>query len=149
MNLHSGSLVIFDRFAKKLPNANSVILATSGAGKSYAVKLEILRYLLLGIDTIVIDPENEYRSLTERVGGTYIDISVNSQQYINPFDLPPRIDDVDYTPGDLLRSQILNLIGLISVLVGGLTPEEEALLDKALQATYALKEITLEDDSVE
>jgi type IV secretory pathway VirB4 component len=94
----------------------------------------------------VIDPENEYRPLTEKVDGTYVNISINSDQHINPFDLPPKIEDIDYAPGDLLRSQILNLISLITVLVGGITPSEEALLDKALQATYALKEITLEND---
>ncbi len=148
VNLHSGSLVIFDRFANKLPNANSIILATSGAGKSFATKLEILRYLLLGIEVIVIDPENEYKALTEKVGGTYINISINSKQQINPFDLPPKIEDIEYGKGDLLRSQILNLIGLISVLIGGVTPAEEALLDKALQATYALKEITMEQEDV-
>ena len=144
LNLHSWSLVIFNRFAKKLPNANSVILATSWAGKSFATKLEILRYLFLGVETIVIDPENEYKELTEKVWGTYINISVNSDQFINPFDIPPSIDDVEYGPGDLLRSQILNLIGLIDVLIEWLTSEEEALLDKALQATYALQEITVE-----
>lgn len=147
-NLHTWSLVIFDRFARKLSNANSIILATSGAGKSFAVKLEILRYLLLGIDVMVIDPENEYKSLTEQAWWTYINISINSAQYINPFDLPPKIEDVDYQTGDLLRSQILNLIGLITVLIGGVTPAEEALLDKAIQATYALKEITMDDDDL-
>lgn len=148
VNLHSWSLVIFDRFAKRLPNANSIVLATSGAGKSFAVKLEILRYLLLGIDVIVIDPENEYKSMAQKVDGTYVDISVSSEQYINPFDLPPKIEDIDYKKGDLLRGQIMNLIWLIAVLISGLSPEEEALLDRALQATYALKEITLEDDSL-
>lgn len=148
INLHSWSLVIFDRFSRRLPNANSIILATSGAGKSFSVKLEILRYLLLWIETIVIDPENEYKGVCDKVDGSYINISVNSEQYINPFDLPPKIEDVEYSPWDLLRSQILNLIWLISVLIGGITPEEEALLDKALQATYALKEITLEDDDI-
>lgn len=148
VNLHSWSLVIFDRFAKRLPNANSLILATSGAGKSFAVKLEILRYLLLGIDVIVIDPENEYKALANKVGGSYINISVNSEQYINPFDLPPKIEDIDYKPGDLLRGQIMNLISLVWVLIWGVTPEEEALLDSALQSTYALKEITLQDDDM-
>jgi type IV secretory pathway VirB4 component len=109
-NEQTGSLVIFDRFSGKLPNANSVVLATSGAGKSFSVKLEILRYLLLGIPTIVIDPENEYKTVCEKVGGTYVNIAMNSQQYINPFDLPPRLEDAEYGKGDLLRSQIANLI---------------------------------------
>ncbi len=149
INLHSGSLVIFDRFSKRLPNANSLILATSGAGKSFAVKLEILRYLLIGIDVIVIDPENEYKGLATQVDGSYINISIGSSQYVNPFDLPPKIEDIDYKTGDLLRTQIMNLISLISVLIGGIDAEEEALLDKALQATYSLKEISFQDDSME
>lgn len=141
--------MIFDRFGKRLPNANSVVLATSGAGKSFAVKLEILRYLLIGIDVIVIDPENEYKMLAEKVDGTYVNISIGSSHYINPFDLPPKIEDRDYKKGDLLRTQILNLISLISVLISGVDAQEEALLDKALQATYQLKEISFEDDSLE
>lgn len=85
---------------------NSVVLATSGAGKSFTVKLEILRYLLNDVDVIVIDPENEYISLVEKVGGTYINITTNSSQYINPFDLPPKLEDRDYGKGDLLRGQV-------------------------------------------
>ncbi|MFA7284191.1 MAG: DUF87 domain-containing protein, partial [Candidatus Absconditabacterales bacterium] len=115
-NLHTGGLVIFDRFGGSLPNHNAVVLATSGAGKSFTVKLEILRYLLEGVDIIVIDPENEYKPLVENVGGTYINIAINSNQFINPFDLPPKVEDVEYGKGDLLRSQILSLIGLIGVL---------------------------------
>lgn len=145
-NLHTGSLVIFDRFAHKLPNGNSIILATSGAGKSFASKLEILRYLMLGIEVIVIDPENEYKALCEKVDGTYLNISINAPYHINPFDLPPKLEDVEYTNGDLLRSQILSLIGLISVLIWWVDAAEEAILDKALQATYSLKEITFTDD---
>jgi conjugal transfer ATP-binding protein TraC len=147
-NLHTGSLVIFDRFARKLSNSNSIILATSGAGKSFAVKLEILRYLLLWIDVLVIDPENEYKALANQVWWTYINISINSSQFINPFDLPPQIEDVDYQTWDLLRTQILSLIGLISVLVGWVTPAQEAILDRAIQSTYALKEITMSDDNL-
>ncbi len=139
LNSYTGSLVIFDRFSGKLPNMNSCILATSGAGKSFTVKLEILRYLINWIDTIVIDPENEYKWLCDKVGGTYVNIATNSQQYLNPFDIPPNIEDVEYWPWDLLRSQIMNLIGLIELLIWDLTTEEEALLDKALQSTYNLK----------
>lgn len=145
-NEQTWSLIIFDRFSGKLPNANSVVLATSGAGKSFAVKLEILRYLLLGIPTIVIDPENEYKWLCDKVWGTYVNIAMNSQQYINPFDMPPQLQDTEYGKWDLLRSQIANLIWLVSVLIGWLDAQEEALLDKALQSTYSLKEITLDDD---
>ncbi|USN57391.1 MAG: ATP-binding protein [Candidatus Peribacteria bacterium] len=141
VNLHTGGLVIFDRFRKGLPNMNSVVLATSGAGKSFTVKLEILRYLLMGIDIIVIDPENEYKSLIDKVGGTYINIATNSQQYINPFDLPPAIEDVEYGEGDILRSHIMNILGLMKILVGEMSAQEEAILDKALQNVYALKGI--------
>lgn len=149
INLHSWSLVIFDRFRHTLPNANSIILATSGAWKSFTSKLEILRYLLLWIETIIIDPENEYKGLCENVWWSYVTISANSEHHINPFDLPPQIEDIDYKPWDLLRSQVLSLIWLISTLIWWLTAEEEALLDTAIQTTYALKEITFEDDSME
>lgn len=96
---------------------NSVILATSGAGKSFTVKLETLRYLINGIDVIIIDPENEYKALCEKVGGTYVNIATNSQQYLNPFDIPPKIEDVEYGKGDLLRSHIMSLIGMIQILI--------------------------------
>lgn len=145
-NLHTGGLIIFDRFGSSLPNHNSVVLATSWAGKSFGVKLEILRYLLEWVDIIVIDPENEYKPLVEQVWGTYVNIAINSNQFINPFDLPPKVEDVEYGKWDLLRSQILGLLWLISVLIWGVSAEEEALLDKALQATYALKGITFDID---
>jgi len=149
INLHTWGLVIFDRYDLKLPNMNSVILATSGAGKSFTVKLEALRYLINDIDVIIIDPENEYKVLCEKVGGTYVNIATNSQQYLNPFDIPPKIEDVEYGKGDLLRSQIMSLIGMIQILIWGCTPEEEALLDKALQSTYSLKWFSLESDNYE
>ena len=146
VNAHTWGLVVFDRFNSKLPNMNSVILATSGAWKSFTVKLEILRYLLNGVDIIVIDPENEYRSLCEKVWGTYVNIATSSQQFLNPFDMPPMLEDVEYGKWDLLRSQIMNLVSLIQILIGKMTPEEEALLDKALQNTYALKWFTFDMD---
>lgn len=149
INLHTWGLVIFDRYNQKLPNMNSVILATSWAGKSFTVKLEVLRYLINGIDVIIIDPENEYKALCQKVGGTYVNIATNSQQYLNPFDIPPRIEDVEYGKGDLLRSQIMSLIGMIQILIWGCTPEEEALLDKALQSTYSLKGFSLDAENYE
>lgn len=149
VNLHTWGLVIFDRYNQKLPNMNSVILATSGAGKSFTVKLEVLRYLINDIDVIIIDPENEYKSLCEKVGGTYVNIATNSQQYLNPFDIPPRIEDVEYGKWDLLRSQIMSLIWMIQILIWWCTPEEEALLDKALQSTYSLKGFSMENDNYE
>ena len=149
LNLHTWWLIIMDRFSDKLPNMNSVILATSWAWKSFTVKLEILRYLLNWIDIIVIDPENEYKELCEAVGWTYVNIATNAQQYINPFDLPPKIEDVEYGKWDLLRSQIMTLIWLVQILIWKLSAEEEAILDKALQNTYALRGFSLEDDDYE
>ena len=146
INQHTWWLVIFDRFNSDLPNMNSVVLATSGAWKSFTVKLEILRYLLNNIDTIVIDPENEYQSLVNKVWWAYINISTWSNQFINPFDIPPKIEDRDYAKWDLLRGQIMWLIGLINILIWWLTPEQEAMLDTALQTTYQLKGITLDQD---
>jgi len=149
INSYTWWLVIFDRFNNDLPNMNSCILATSWAWKSFTVKLEIMRYLLNGIESIVIDPENEYKDMCDKVWWTYINIATNSQQYLNPFDLPPEIEDVEYGKWDLLRSQIMNLIWLIKILIWDLTTEDEALLDKALQNTYLLKWFTFEETSYE
>ncbi len=145
LNRHNESLIIFDRFS--LENANSVVFAKSGAGKSYAIKLEILRSLMFGTDVIVIDPENEYRALCETVGGTYLNVSLNSDRRINPFDLPTPLEGEDVKPGDLLRSSVINLTGLMRLMLGTTTPQEEGILDKALIDTYATKGITM--DSVD
>ncbi len=142
INRHNDSLIIFDRFA--LENANSVVLAKSGAGKSYAVKLEVLRLMMMGTDVIVVDPENEYESLSNMVGGTYLRLSLNSDRRINPFDLPKPIEGEEVSAGDLLRSNIINLHGLLKLMLGGVTPEEESVLDKALIDVYALKGITMD-----
>ncbi|MDP9211711.1 MAG: ATP-binding protein, partial [bacterium] len=129
----------FDRFT--LENANMVIFAKSGGGKSYAVKLELLRSLMFGTETIVIDPENEYQALTAAVGGRFVNVSLNSEHNINPFDLPPALGDE--TDGEaILRSAITNLHGLIALMCGTLTPEQDALVDRALMETYALRDIT-------
>lgn len=142
INRHNDSLIIFDRF--NLENANSVVFAKSGAGKSYAVKLEILRSLMLGTDVIIIDPENEYEELARSVNGTYLRVSLNSDQRINPFDLPNPIGEADESSGETLRSSIITLHGLLNLMLGKLTPEEEGLMDKALLDTYALKGITMD-----
>ncbi len=142
INRHNDSLIIFDRF--KLENANSVVFAKSGAGKSYAVKLEILRSMMMGVDVIIIDPENEYEALANTAGGTYLRVSLNSEQRINPFDLPMRMEDEETQPGDLVRTNIIAIHGLLNLMLGKLTPEEEGLMDKALIDTYALKGITME-----
>ena len=142
VNQHNNSLILFDRFT--LENANSVIFAKSGAGKSFAVKLEILRSLMLGTEVIVLDPENEYRALSESVDGSYVDISLSSPNHINPFELPiPREDEI---PEDILRSNIINMVGLLRIMLGGLTAEEDAIIDRALTETYAAKDITAEKD---
>ena len=142
INRHNDGLIIFDRF--KLENANSVVFAKSGAGKSYAVKLEILRMMMLGTDLIVIDPENEYEALCQTVGGTYLKLSLNSDRRINPFDLPKPIEGDEPLPGDLVRSAVINLHGLMKLMLGEMTAEEASLLDKALIDVYALKGITME-----
>jgi conjugal transfer ATP-binding protein TraC len=140
INRHNNSLIIFDRF--NLENANQVVFAKSGAGKSYAVKLEILRSLMFGTDVIVIDPENEYEALAKTVGGSYIKVSLTSDQRINPFDLPLSVHEDDARPGELLRENAIALSGLMSIMLGKLNPEEEALMDKAILQTYELKGIT-------
>ncbi len=144
VNRHNDSLIIFDRFA--LENANSVVFAKSGAGKSYAVKLEVLRLMMMDTDVIVIDPENEYEDLANTVGGTYLRMSLNSDRRINPFDLPKPVEgsEDNLQPGDLLRSAIINLHGLFKLMLGTITPEEESILDKALIDVYALKGLTMD-----
>lgn len=142
INRHNSSLVLFDRFS--LTNYNSVTFATSGAGKSYALKLEILRSLMFGTEVIVLDPEREYEYLAEATGGRFFNISLSSDHHINPFDLPP--PQPDESPRDILRTHIIELIGLFRLMMGGLTPEEETILDLAIQETYALKDITGDTD---
>jgi len=140
INRHNNTLVIFDRF--KLENANMVVFAKAGAGKSYAVKLECLRSLMLGTEIIIIDPEEEYKSLCQAVDGLYIDVSLTSDKRINPFDLPP-VGDIEEEK-DRLRSAIGNLHGLLNLMLGGVTPTERAILDQAFIETYALKDITFD-----
>jgi len=142
INRHNSSLVLFDRFS--LENYNSVTIATSGSGKSFAIKLEILRTLMFETEVIVIDPEREYEYLAEAVGGRYFNISLSSDHHINPFDLP--IAREDETQADVLRSQIISLVGLFRIMLGGLTPEEDSIVDRAISETYALKDITAESD---
>lgn len=142
VNRHNSSLVLFDRFS--LENYNSVIFAKAGAGKSFATKLEILRTLMFDTDVIVIDPEREYEYLAEATGGRYFNISLTSEHHINPFDLPvPREDE---SPADVLRSNIITLTGLFRIMLGGITPEEDSIIDRAITETYALKDITPDSD---
>ncbi len=143
INRHNNSLILFDRFS--LQNANSVVFATSGAGKSYAIKLEILRSLMLGSDVIVIDPEYEYKHLAEAVGGTYVNISLSSENKINPFDLPRSIGG-DSKPKDIIRSAVITLKGLVRLMLGKLTNDEDSIVDRALLETYAKKDITPDSD---
>ncbi len=142
VNRHNASLVLFDRFS--LENYNSVVFAKSGSGKSYAMKLEILRTLMFETEVIVIDPEREYEPLSRAVGGRYFNISLTSEHHINPFDLPmPREDE---SPTDVLRGNIVALVGLFRIMLGGLTPEEDSIVDQAITETYALKDITPDSD---
>lgn len=145
VNRHNASLVIFDRFS--LENYNSVTIATSGSGKSFANKLEVIRSLMFGTDVIIIDPEREYEYLAEAVGGRYFNISLSSDHHINPFELPAVREDEN--PADVLRSQIISLVGLFRLMLGGLTPEEDSIVDRALSETYALKDITPDADFTE
>ncbi len=138
INRHNNSLIIFDRF--KMENANMVVFAKSGAGKSYTVKLEVLRSMMIGTDVIIIDPENEYKHLCDTVGGTFIKISLNSQNRLNPFDLPKMIEGED--PADILRGNIVSLIGLLHIMLGSVTPEEDSIIDRAVHETYAIRDIT-------
>jgi conjugal transfer ATP-binding protein TraC len=138
INRHNNSLILFDRF--KLENANMVVFAKSGAGKSYTVKLEVLRSMMLGTSVIIIDPENEYKHLCETVGGSFVGISLGSPFHLNPFDLPKVGPDEDQTA--VLRNNIANLIGLLHLMLGAVTPEEDSILDRALRETYAVRDIT-------
>jgi len=150
VNLHNNGLVIFDRFT--LENANLVVFAKSGAGKSFAVKLEAIRSMMMGTEIIIIDPENEYQKLCDAVGGSYVRLSLNSDVRINPFDLPKVIDSEDASAA--LRANLVTLHGLFRLMLGGtqsgpggqtvaaLSPNEEADLDQALIDTYARAGIT-------
>lgn len=153
INMHNNGLVIFDRFS--LENANMVVFAKSGAGKSFTVKLEALRTMMVGADILIIDPENEYQRLSDAVGGSYIRLSLNSDVRINPFDLPRVIDSDE--ADDALRANLVTLHGLLRLMLGGasaqiqaaggqvmpaLSPSEEADLDQALIDTYARAGIT-------
>jgi len=136
INAHNGSLVIFDRFS--MQNYNSVVFATAGAGKSYMIKLEVLRSLMLGTEIIVIDPENEYRDLAEAVGGQYIAFGYGEASKINPFDLSL----VEEEGENALNSKILSIHRLLKVMLGGMDPIEESILDKAMMDAYKMKGIT-------
>jgi type IV secretory pathway VirB4 component len=141
VNMHNNGLVIFDRFT--LENANMVVFAKSGAGKSFTVKLEALRSMMVGTEILIIDPENEYQKLCDAVGGAYIRLSLNSDVRINPFDLPRVIDAED--ANDALRANLITLHGLFRLMIGnggGLSANEEADLDQALIDTYARAGIT-------
>lgn len=135
INEHNDSLVVFDRFT--LENANMVVFAKSGSGKSYMVKLEILRSLLFDTEVIVIDPEDEYRKLSDAIGGTYIDFSFGSPNRINPFELP-QMNEPDENE---LAMKIISLHSLLKIMMGNMDPGEEALLDRALVMTYQMKGI--------
>jgi conjugal transfer ATP-binding protein TraC len=143
INRHNNSLIIFDRFS--LQNPNMVVFATSGAGKSYAVKLEVLRSMMMGTDVIIIDPENEYKYLCDAVGGAYINISLNSESKLNPFDLPQAVGK-DSRPAEIIRSAVITLKGLIRLMLGDLSHKEDSIVDRALIETYAKKDITAESD---
>ncbi len=153
INMHNSGLVIFDRFS--LENGNSVVFAKSGAGKSFTVKLEVLRSMMFGTEVFIIDPENEYQRMSEAVGGAYVRLSLNSATRINPFDIPSAVDSDE--ADNALRSNLITLHGLLRLMMGGaqaqmagennmmapaLSPVEESDLDQALIETYAKAGIT-------
>ncbi|NTW13415.1 MAG: DUF87 domain-containing protein [Candidatus Moranbacteria bacterium] len=138
INRHNNSLILFDRF--RMENANMVVFAKSGAGKSYTIKLEILRSMMFGTSVIIIDPEMEYKHLCDTVGGTFLDISLASDAHLNPFDLP-KIGKTDDDEG-IFRSHVANLIGLLHLMLGAVTPEEDSVLDRSIRETYAIRDIT-------
>ena len=142
INMHNRSLVLFDRFS--LENPNQVVFGTSGSGKSYLVKLQTLRSLMAGTDVIIIDPENEYKTLAEEVGGEFYNISIGSDSHINPLDIPPPEDG--QSPGDAIRTNVINLVGLLRIMLGDLTNEEDSMIDQALRETYAARDITPDSD---
>jgi conjugal transfer ATP-binding protein TraC len=142
INRHNNSLILFDRF--NLENANMVVFAKSGGGKSYTVKLEVFRSLMVGTNVVIIDPENEYKYLCETVGGTFIKMSLDSRFHLNPFDLPKIGEDED--PEDALRSNIASLLGLLHIMLGTVTPEEDSVLDVAIRETYAMRDITTQSN---
>lgn len=137
INRHNNSLILFDRF--KMENANMVVFAKSGAGKSYTVKLEVLRSLMFGTDVIIIDPENEYKHLCETVGGAFLKISLNSDVHLNPFDLPKM--ESDESDEGVFRNSVANLIGLLHLMLGAVTPEEDSILDQAIREAYSVRDI--------
>lgn len=136
INEHNDSLIIFDRFS--LENSNSVVFAKSGAGKSYFVKLEAIRSLMLGTDIMIIDPESEYLKLTQAVGGDYVSFSSQSPVKINPFDLSLIAEEGE----DELGRKILSLTGFLKLILGNLDAGQAAILDRAISTTYRLKGIT-------
>jgi len=138
INENNGSLIIFDRFT--LENYNSCVFAKAGAGKSFLVKLEILRSFMFDAEIIVIDPENEYETLCNAVGGENILFSFNSKSKINPFDLAQVREEGE----NELNQKILSLHSLFKIIMGNMTATEEAILDRSLMATYQMKGITQE-----
>lgn len=145
MNIHNLSLVIFDRFS--MENANMVIFGKSGAGKSYFIKLDILRAMMLGTEVIVIDPENEYEHLAETIDGQMVKISLASPFHINPFDIPPKIKGEDYK--GVFQSHMIELLGFFKLLLGGLNPEEESIIDRTIRETYQIKGFNIESGEEE
>lgn len=143
INRHNNSLIVFDRFS--LANANCVVFAKAGSGKSYAIKLEVLRSLMLGSDVIIIDPEYEYKHLCDAVGGTYINISLASESKINPFDLPRAVGE-EVAAEDIIRSAVITLKGLLRIMLGEFTHQEDSIMDRALLEVYAKKDITPDVD---
>lgn len=141
VNQQNGSLVVFDRYS--LENANSVVFGKSGSGKSFTIKLEIMRQFMFGTEVIVIDPENEYGKLAESLGGEYLNFSARSPVKINPFDLAGVYEEGE----NELGTKIISLRALLKIMLGNITSAEDAILDRALVATYSQKGINADPQS--
>jgi type IV secretory pathway VirB4 component len=143
INLQNAGFVILDRW--RYENPHLVILARSGAGKSYTTKLEVMRNLMLGTDVLILDPENEYQSIAEIYNGSFISLSLKGEANFNPFDLPPVLPNEE--PLDVYKEHIADLISFCQLIIGEkLSSEDLAILDQALNQTYALFNILPDQD---
>lgn len=136
INQLNGSLIIFDRYS--MENANEVVFGKSGAGKSYLIKLEVMRQFMFSTEVIILDPEGEYETLTKSMDGEYVVFKSSSPVKINPFDLSGIYEEGE----NELGLKILSLHGLLKIVMGDLDPGQDAILDRALVETYRQKGIT-------
>ena len=146
-NIYNNSLIFIDRYnTNKYKNANMCIFGSSGAGKSFYIKLLALRFRILGIEQYIIDPEREYTKLCENLDGTLLKIGPNSNTYINIFDI--RQESLEEGEGGYLATKISKLIGFFNLVFGNLNEEEKAIIEEKLIEMYNEKGITFDDNSL-